>query len=176
MTEKPPRAGRKSPTTYEDVYLAVEMLTKSLNRGVTIGEIASVVFPNHQALSFKSKEYESVYHMVKTHPDLVEMGRMRDKGTKILFGIGRRTPAPDTTIPNNGGKRPPASPPQGLPSVPSDELRSHLAKVIEGLETLQEHIGPALALLLDLDRDYDRFVTVRGKLASLKNQIDGISL
>ena len=64
----------------------------------------------------------------------------------------------------------------GLPYTPSAELRNHLGKVIEGLEMVKSHIGPTLALLLDLDRDFGRYTNVREKLDDLKTQLAGVRI
>lgn len=65
---------------------------------------------------------------------------------------------------------------EGLPFTPTSELRSHLGKVIEGLESLKDNIGPTLALLLDLDRDFDRYNKVREGLADLKKQLAAVRI
>jgi hypothetical protein len=59
----------------------------------------------------------------------------------------------------------------GLPYIPTAELRGHLGKVIEALEVLKDSIPPVLALLLDLDRDFDRFNKVKESVDRLKDQI-----
>jgi len=64
----------------------------------------------------------------------------------------------------------------GLPYVPNAELRSHLGKVIEALEALQENLPAVLALLLDLDRDFDRYSMVRGHLVGMKKMLDEVTL
>lgn len=65
---------------------------------------------------------------------------------------------------------------RGLPYVPNAELRTHLGKVIEALESMQEHLAPVLALLLDLDRDFDRYSMVRGHLVGMKKMLDEVKL
>jgi len=64
----------------------------------------------------------------------------------------------------------------GLPYTPSSELRTHLGNVIEGLEILQVNLPPLLALLLDMDRDFERYTKVREKLGDLKKELAGVVL
>jgi hypothetical protein len=64
----------------------------------------------------------------------------------------------------------------GLPYTPSSQLRTHVGNIIEALEILQVNIPPALALLLDLDRDFERYTKVREKLGDLKKELSGVGL
>jgi len=64
----------------------------------------------------------------------------------------------------------------GLPYTPSSELQTHLGAIIEALESLKTHIVPTLALLLDLDRDFERYTRVREKLGDLKKELLGVQL
>lgn len=89
----------------------------------------------------------------------------RGKAAPPLF-----VPIPKATTPAFG------SPPEpeilnGLPYIPTAELRGYLGRVIEALEVLKESIPPVLTLLLDLDRDFDRFNKVKESLDRLKDQI-----
>lgn len=79
--------------------------------------------------------------------------------------------------------QPPKAPPapaaetlNGLPYIPTPELRGHLGKVIEALEVLKDSIPPVLTLLLDLDRDFDRFNKVKASLDNLQEQLGRIKL
>ena len=64
----------------------------------------------------------------------------------------------------------------GLPYVPNSELRTHLGKVIEGLEMIKDHIQPTLTLLLDLDRDFDRYNKAKVALNDLHAQIERLKI
>lgn len=60
----------------------------------------------------------------------------------------------------------------GLPHRPSTELQTHVACIIEALESLQVHVNAALPLLLDMERDFERYKKVKEVLLSLKKTSD----
>lgn len=60
----------------------------------------------------------------------------------------------------------------GLPHRPSTELQTHVACIIEALESLQVHVNAALPLLLDMERDFDRYKKVKEVLLGLKKASD----
>lgn len=60
----------------------------------------------------------------------------------------------------------------GLPHRPSTELQTHVACIIEALESLQVHVNAALPLLLDMERDFERYKKVKEVLLGLKKASD----
>jgi|WetSurMetagenome_2_1015567.scaffolds.fasta_scaffold01177_21 hypothetical protein len=86
----------------------------------------------------------------------------------------KTAPKPPLFVPSPKAPPAPAELLNGLPYIPTPELRGYLGKVIEALEVLKDSIPPVLALLLDLDRDFDRFNKVKESLDNLKSQLGEI--
>jgi hypothetical protein len=93
--------------------------------------------------------------------------KYREMKGEVMFRHPPISPAPSLEEPNLLN---------GLPYTPSSELRTHLGNVIEGLEILQVNLPPLLALLLDMDRDFERYGKVKEKLGNLKKELAGVGL
>jgi len=182
MTDRKPN--KPWSATHKDVYIAVEMVTKEWGRGANVAEIAEIVFK--RAVSSKTREYASVYNRLKGNKIFCNTAGPLGSGSPDSWYISAAEPS------NGGGppkpERPVLShndelrarlgvPPPVHPDVVihSDELRARLGRLVDALETLQENINPTVALLLDLEKDYERFTKGREALALLRSQIAEVS-
>jgi hypothetical protein len=111
--------------------------------------------------------------------ELVEMGLLeptknpKSSNNRYHLSTKYKKMRGDVIVPPPNAPSPPPAPAlketdllNGLPYTPSSELRTHIDNIIEGLEILQVNIPPVLALLLDLDRDFERYNKVREKLTT----------
>jgi hypothetical protein len=170
-----------SPQESEDFILAVKLLSEKYPQGPTRGDIFRFLFPRINSTQKNGKNRTEYLRIGSIADLLIRAGKIKGE---YCNGPGKRAILRfKVAEPNNDGSTlgvqfdvPPQPPqaPKAQEALPlffnsgEQELRQTLSHTIEALETLQENIPKILPLLLDIDRDFDRYKKVREVLQGVK--------
>lgn len=160
-----------SPLRYEDVLEAVVQHIKDTGVPVSTNELQAKFFPSHPP----DKVRMQLNYLLSTG----ELTAYKD-------GLIKRFNLSPLLFRQKTDFAPPAPPPavklaepdmvKGLPYTLAADLRGRLDSIIGALEAMQEHVGPMLALLLDLDKDFDRYTRATERLDKLKRELAEVGL